>query len=124
MKLLPIVLEDELTGETAFDFADGLSRFDYSPYDAVVFQLDDASHIDVNGLAVIVRIYSHLKARDKRLYVVGASDELSRAIGRLGLSRVLNAPERARRQRNSTDPTLSALTGSHAVVRPASPSAG
>ncbi len=116
MKLLPIVLKDELTGETAFDFAEGLSLHGFAEYDGIVFQLDDSSSLDVNGLAVMVRIYSHLEQRGKRLYVVGASKSLSRAFSRLGLSRVLNAPDLAKRPTVDTDPTLSSLTGSHVAV--------
>lgn len=116
MKLLPILLTDELTGATAFDFADGLARHGYEDYDGIVFQLSDESSLDVNGMAVIMRIYSHLQSLRKQLYVVGASDEISRGLNRLGLARVLNAPKVARRPPVDTDPSLSTLTGRHRVV--------
>ncbi|MCB9532583.1 MAG: hypothetical protein H6698_05755 [Myxococcales bacterium] len=116
MKLLPILLQDELTGETAFDFADGLARHGFEQWDGLVFQLDEKSRLDVNGLAVIVRIFSHMQSLRKRLYVVGAPSDISRALSRLGLAAVLNAPEIARRPPLETDPSLSTLTGSHRAV--------
>ena len=116
MKLLPIVLADELTGQTAFDFADGLARLGFDGYDGLLFQLGEASRLDVNGMAVLVRIFSHLESLGKVLYVVGASPDIARALSRLGLSRVLNTPQVARRPDIDTDPTLSALTGPHRIV--------
>lgn len=110
-------VKDELTGATAFDFADGLARHGYAEYDGIVFRLDDSSRLDVNGMAVIMRIYSHLQSLGKELYVVGASVEISRGLSRLGLAKVLNAPEVARREAVDTDPSLSTLTGPHRVVR-------
>ena len=111
MKLLPILLADELTGATAFDFADGLARLGFAEYDGLVFQLNDESNLDVNGMAVIIRIYSHLQSLGKVLYVVGASDEISRSLNRLGLAKVLNAPKVTKPAAVDTDPTLSTLTG-------------
>ena len=116
MKLLPIVLRDELTGETAFDFADGLARHGFEDWDGIAFQMSSQSALDVNGLAVIVRIYSHMESLGKRMYVVDAPTDIARAIARLGLTRVLNAPDVARRPPLDTDPTLSTLTGSYRVV--------
>ncbi|MFT6399084.1 MAG: anti-anti-sigma regulatory factor [Bradymonadia bacterium] len=116
MKLLPILLSDELTGATAFDFADGLARHGYEDYDGIVFQLNEDSSLDVNGMAVIMRIYSHLQSLNKRLYVVGANAEITRGLSRLGLAKVLNAPKVAQRPINDTDPTLATLTGRHRVV--------
>ena len=116
MKLLPILLADELTGATAFDFADGLARHGFAEYDGIVFQLNEESRLDVNGMAVIMRIYSHLQSLGKELYVVGASTEISRGLSRLGIAKVLNAPEVAKRTAVDTDPMLSTLTGQHRVV--------
>lgn len=115
MKYLPILIKDELTGATAFDFADGLSLRGFDEFAGIVLQLDETSVIDVNGMAVIVRIYSHLQGLNKRLYVQGASEEIGRGLERLGLSRVLGSPPVARTE-TDTDPTLAALTGSHKTV--------
>ncbi len=109
-------MANELTGDTAFQLADGLSRLDLNDHDGVILQLGPHSHIDVNGLAVIVRIFSHLKSRHKRLYVAGAPDRIGRALNRLGLSKVLRVPDMAHRAPVDTDPSLSALTGQFAAV--------
>lgn len=116
MKLLTIELNDELTGDTALMFADGLSRLNLDDHDGVLLQFTTKSQIDVNGLAVVVRVYSHLKGRKKRLYVDGAAERVTRAMDRLGLARVLHVPNLANRLAVDTDPSLSVLTGQFPVV--------
>lgn len=115
MKFLPIRIDDELTGSVAFEFADGLSLCELEGYDGVVLELTEASHIDVNGMAVLVRVFSQLHCRGKSLHVVGACDDLSHCLTQLGLARALHAPPS--RAPVPEDRKLRAITGAHAVVR-------
>lgn len=116
-KYLPIILSEELTGATAFEFADGLALHGFDTYAGIVLELDENSRIDVNGMAVLLRIHSHLRGRGKELYVRGANEQIARGIKRLGLERVLNTPPIPRRSEWNTQSDLNALTGETKVLR-------
>ena len=109
MELLPVLIDDELSGDIALRFAERLSNLPLDDVDGLVLTFNEASHLDVSGIAVIVRIYSKLQQRKKRLYLTGVSVEVARALTRLGLRDLLNVPKAAQRPPADTDPSLSVL---------------
>jgi anti-anti-sigma factor len=117
VELLPVTIDDELSGQRALLFAVSLSKLPLNEVDGLVLHLHESSHLDVSGIAIIVRIYSTLQSRGKVLYLVGVSEAVSRALSRLGLDGLVNVPKTAQRPPKETDPTLSALaTRDYAAV--------
>lgn len=109
MDLLPITIDDELSGSVALRFAERLSRLPLEDVDGLVLHFNEESHLDVSGIAVIVRVYSKLRERKKVLYLYGVSVAVARALARLGLADVLNVPQSGKRPPKDTDPSLSVL---------------
>ncbi len=80
------LIRDELNGSRAIEFCDTVSR-EISDSREIILNLKDATEIDVNGLAILVRLYSNLRARKVKLSVEDVPESIRVSMNRLGISR-------------------------------------
>ena len=84
MRRLRIELEGDLWGRDALSLAERLPLTDLVGAKSVALSLAEVSRIDEAGLAMLVRLYSHLRVRGIRLQLVDVPvfvDELLKRVG-------------------------------------------
>jgi anti-anti-sigma factor len=60
-------LEHDLHGAQALELARELNHFPIHAMDRMVLRMNKVQHLDATGLAILVRLFSHLSARGKHL---------------------------------------------------------
>ena len=94
---LRIELNGDFWGESALGLAEQLPSADLVDAKCVFLSLRQVSHIDQAGLAMLVRLYSHLRVRGIELRLADVPTNVSAVLERVGLSRLVTlgeAPER------------------------------
>lgn len=79
----------DLTGRRALSLAQELARIPIAEIDALILTLAEVKTIDASGLAVLVRLYSHLMRSKKFLVLKEFSPEVEGILRRVGLESVL-----------------------------------
>ncbi|MEM7434223.1 MAG: STAS domain-containing protein [Myxococcota bacterium] len=94
---LRIELDGDFWGETALTLAEQLPAADLIDVTTVSLSLRSVNHIDQAGLAMLVRLYSHLRIRGTQLQLVDVPNNVREILERVGLSRLVTlgrAPQR------------------------------
>lgn len=89
MQLRSYIIRDELYGSNALRFAEQLGAVSLDHVDGIELSLGRNSRVDVAGLAVLVRVYSHLEATGRELVVRDAPAHVRSQFARIGLSSLL-----------------------------------
>ena len=86
MRRLRIELKGDLWGRDALSLAERLPLTDLVDAKSVVLSLAEVSRIDEAGLAMLVRLYSHLRVRGIRLQLVDVPVFVHELLKRVGFS--------------------------------------
>ncbi len=96
MNLRTLHITDELDGRRALAFADDLTGTHVDNVSGFDISLRDVTHIDVSGVAVLVRIYSRLEERGKTLRLSDVPTTVAGLLQRLGVDDLLTPAPRRR----------------------------
>lgn len=100
MNLRSYIIREELNGSSALRFAEQLSTSSFQGIDGIELSLAGATRMDVAGMAVLVRIYSQLRAAGRTLVVRDVPTHVRTQFERLGIEHMIAdaapAPQRAR----------------------------
>ena len=88
--LLRIELEGEFCGGAALALGDQLSVSDLASAERVVLSLSRVHRIDQAGLAMLVRLYSHVGTQGGRLELVDVPTVIRQVLDRVGFSRLVS----------------------------------
>lgn len=87
---LRIELEGDFWGHDALSLAERLPLSDLAGAKCVVLSLQKVCRIDESGLAMLVRLYSHLRVRGSRLYLVDVPVPVRETLERIGFSHLVS----------------------------------
>ncbi len=87
---LRIELEGDLWGQEALSLAERLPLSELAGASCVVLSFAKVGHIDEAGLAMLVRLYSHLRVRGSELELVHVPAIVSALLERVGFSRLVS----------------------------------
>jgi len=94
---LRIELNGDFWGESALTLAEQLPSAHLVDAKCVFLSLRQVTHIDQAGLAMLVRLYSHLRVRGIELRLAEVPPKVGEVLERVGLSRLVTlgqVPER------------------------------
>jgi anti-anti-sigma factor len=86
---LRIELDGDFWGHDALSLADRLPLTELASAKLVVLSLGKVRRIDETGLAMLVRLYSHLRVRGSRLELVDVPVAVQELLERVGFSRLV-----------------------------------
>lgn len=98
MRLRSYIIREELNGSNALRFAEQLGASSFRGVAGIELSLGGASHVDVAGLAVLVRVYSQLLACGRTLVVRDVPTHVRAQFERLGIEHMIADPAPARRR--------------------------
>lgn len=90
---LRIELEGDFWGHEALSLAERLPLSDLAGARCVVLSLAKVGHIDEAGLAMLVRLYSHLRIRGSELELVDVPAIISALLDRVGFRSLVSYAE-------------------------------
>lgn len=90
---LRIELDGEFWGESALSLAQRLPLSDLAEAKRVVLSLEKVCRMDEAGLAMLVRLYSHLRVRGTRLELVEVPTFVHELLERVGFSHLVSYAE-------------------------------
>ncbi len=95
---LEITIDGDLRGPQALSLSDRLPLGEMASADHVVLSLNKVSDVDAAGLAMLVRLYSHLRVRGASLNLVDVQGPCEDLLRRVGLDKLLAAGTTAKPQ--------------------------
>jgi anti-anti-sigma factor len=87
---LRIELDGDFWGRNALALAEQLPLSDLAGAKCVVLSLERVCRIDEAGLAMLVRLYSHLRVRGSRLQLADVPPFVHELLERVGFSRLVS----------------------------------
>lgn len=93
IRRLRIELDGEFWGSDALSLAERLPLSDLAGAKWVVLSLKKVPRIDEAGLAMLVRLYSHLRVRGTRLQLVDVPVAIHELLDRVGFSRLVSCED-------------------------------
>ncbi len=87
---LRIELEGDFWGHDALTLAERLPLSDLAGAKCVFLSLEKVYRIDESGLAMLVRLYSHLRIRGTRLHLVDVPVSVQELLERIGFSHLVS----------------------------------
>jgi len=87
---LRIELEGDFWGQDALSLAERLPLSELAGAKCVVLSLQKVYRIDESGLAMLVRLYSHLRVRGSRLHLVDVPVSVRETLERIGFSHLVS----------------------------------
>ncbi len=85
-----LAVREDLVERNALRFADSLQRIPFQRFDRIVLSLAGVRNIDASGLAVLVRLYSHLMSKKKDLVLTGITLPVLGILNQIGLNEVMS----------------------------------
>jgi anti-anti-sigma factor len=82
-------IKEDLVEHNALRFADYLKRIPFQRFDRIVLSLAGVRSIDATGIAVLVRLYSHLMSKKKALVLTGITLPVLTLLHQIGLTEVM-----------------------------------
>ena len=95
---LEITIDGDLRGPSALALAGRLPLGELASADHVVLSLTKVGDVDAAGLAMLVRLYSHLRVRGATLNLVDVQEPCEDLLRRVGLDKLLAAGTTAKPQ--------------------------
>ncbi len=95
---LCIELDGDFWGPHALELSKQLPVADLASAKQVVLSLEKVRHMDQAGLAMLVRLYSHLRVRGSDLHLVDVPPLVQELLERVGLAQVVPCGERLDRE--------------------------
>jgi anti-anti-sigma factor len=89
-----LAIETGLMGDASMTLLDHVRALPFGNFDALHMNLKSVGEVDVSGIAVLVRIYSHLRRLGKRLVLTDVSDAVQHRLGAIGLDKVISVQPR------------------------------
>ena len=83
-------IKEDLVEQNAVRFADYIKRIPFQRFDRIVLSLAGVEHIDASGIAVLVRLYSHLMNKNKNLVLIGITLPVLELLRQIGLDEVMS----------------------------------
>jgi anti-anti-sigma factor len=90
---LLIELDGDFWGPNALDLAKRLPVGDLASARQVVLSFEKVRHMDQAGLAMLVRLYSHLRVRGSDLQLVDVPSVVLELLERVGLAELVSCAE-------------------------------
>ena len=90
IRRLRIALKGDLGGHDALSLSGRLPLSDLAGAKYVMLSLEEVTRIDEAGLAMLVRLYSHLRVRGIRLQLVDVPVYVDELLERIGFSRLVS----------------------------------
>jgi len=87
---LRIELSGDLWGHDALSLADRLPLSELTGVKCVVLSLDKVRQIDQAGLAMLVRLYSHLRIRGTELQLIDVPATVHEPLQRVGFTKLVS----------------------------------
>lgn len=95
---LRIELDGDFGGSEALSLAERLPLSELAGAKLVVLSLGKVRRIDEAGLAMLVRLYSHLRVRGSRLQLVDVPVAVQELLQRVGFSRLVSCDDSENRE--------------------------
>ena len=95
---LRIELDGDFGGSEALSLAERLPLSELAGAKLVVLSLAKVRRIDEAGLAMLVRLYSHLRVRGSRLQLVDVPFAVQELLQRVGFSRLVSCDDGENRE--------------------------
>ena len=80
----------DLSGQTALVLSEELNSMPVHRIGAMILSLENVKSIDATGLAILVRLYSHMSALGKKLFLADVPRTIQKSLEQLGLDRVFH----------------------------------
>lgn len=87
---LRIELDGDLWGQDALSLAERLPLSELAGVKCVVLSLENVSQIDQAGLAMLVRLYSHLRIRGAELQLVAVPAAVRQLLQKVGFTNLVS----------------------------------
>ena len=80
----------DLSGQTALVISEELSNMPVHRMGTMILSLENVKSIDATGLAILVRLYSHMSSLGKKMFLTDVPQSIKKSMTQLGLDRVLS----------------------------------
>jgi anti-anti-sigma factor len=84
-----VEVDGDLLGLSALSLPERLPLVDLASAKRIVLSLRSVRHIDQAGLAMLVRLYSHLRVRGAELELVNVAPQVRQTLERVGLTKLV-----------------------------------
>ena len=95
-RIFTYAIPHPMTGEAAMQLSETAQNFPYERLDCLWLSFDSVSAIDASGVAVLVRLYSHLVKLGKRMQLVACEPKLVKLLAEAGLADVIEVTTRVK----------------------------